>query len=152
MAIPVAMANGHAHSVNGASRPMAWATTGCRPNVNGAVSIECLGVDAFAVRSAVTPDDAVGDLGVTRPGSALLAAFLAWEARAAEPMLPLGILRRRASVVANGISFLMSFGMFGSIFLFSQLFQVVQGVGPLEAGLRCLPWTAMPVVVAPSPG
>jgi EmrB/QacA subfamily drug resistance transporter len=85
-------------------------------------------------------------------GVALVAAFLAWEARAAEPMLPLGIFRGRASVVANGISFLMSFGMFGSIFLLSQLFQVVQGVGPLEAGLRCLPWTAMPVVVAPIAG
>jgi EmrB/QacA subfamily drug resistance transporter len=85
-------------------------------------------------------------------GVALVAAFLAWETRTAEPMLPLGILRGRASVVANGISFLMSFGMFGSIFLLSQLFQVVQGVGPLEAGLRCLPWTAMPVVVAPIAG
>ncbi len=67
-------------------------------------------------------------------------------------MLPLGIFRRRASVVANGISFLMSFGMFGTIFLLSQFFQVVQGLDPLEAGLRVLPWTAMPVVVAPIAG
>jgi len=85
-------------------------------------------------------------------GAALVAAFLAWEARAAEPMLPLGIFRRRASVVANGVSFLMSFGMFGTIFLLSQFFQVVQGLDPLEAGLRVLPWTAMPVVVAPIAG
>ena len=85
-------------------------------------------------------------------GVALLAAFLAWEARATEPMLPLGLFRRRASVVANGISFLMSFGMFGTIFLLSQFFQVVQGLDPLEAGLRVLPWTAMPIVVAPIAG
>jgi len=67
-------------------------------------------------------------------------------------MLPLGMFRRRASIVANGVSFLMSFGMFGSIFLLSQFFQVVQGLDPFQAGLRVLPWTAMPVVVAPLAG
>ena len=85
-------------------------------------------------------------------GAALLAAFIAWEARTAQPMLPLGLFRGRASVVANGVSFLMSFGMFGSIFLLSQFFQVVQGLNPFEAGLRVLPWTAMPGFVAPLAG
>ncbi len=55
-------------------------------------------------------------------------------------------------MVANAVSFLMSFGMFGSIFLLSQFFQVVQGLDPLEAGLRILPWTAMPAFVAPAAG
>ena len=85
-------------------------------------------------------------------GVALLIAFVGWEARAAEPMLPLALFRRRGSLVANGISFLMSFGMFGSIFLLSQFFQVVQGLNPFEAGLRVLPWTAMPAFVAPVAG
>jgi len=85
-------------------------------------------------------------------GTALLAAFIAWEARASEPMLALGLFRRRAFVVANGISFLMSFGMFGTIFLLSQFFQVVQGLNPFESGLRVLPWTAMPAFVAPIAG
>ncbi len=85
-------------------------------------------------------------------GALLVAAFIAWEARAREPMLPLGLFRRRASLVANGISFLMSFGMFGSIFLLSQFFQVVQGLDPFQAGLRVLPWTAMPIFVAPIAG
>ena len=47
---------------------------------------------------------------------------------------------------------LMTFGMFGSIFLLAQFFQVVQGYSPLEAGLRTLPWTFMPVIVAPIAG
>jgi MFS family permease len=47
---------------------------------------------------------------------------------------------------------LMTFGMFGSIFLLAQFFQVVQGYSPLEAGIRTLPWTLMPVVVAPIAG
>jgi MFS family permease len=46
----------------------------------------------------------------------------------------------------------MSFGMFGSIFLLSQFFQLVQGLNPLDSGLRILPWTATPVVVAPIAG
>ena len=35
----------------------------------------------------------------------------------------------------------MYFGVFGSIFLLAQFFQVTQGLSPLEAGLRTLPWT-----------
>ena len=85
-------------------------------------------------------------------GFALLAAFLVWEWRAKQPMMPLHLFRRRASVTANGISFVMSFGMFGSIFLLSQFFQFCQGLSPLDSGLRILPWTATPVVVAPIAG
>jgi MFS family permease len=46
----------------------------------------------------------------------------------------------------------MSFGMFGSIFLLAQFFQTVQGYSPLGSGLRILPWTAMPMIVAPIAG
>jgi MFS family permease len=46
----------------------------------------------------------------------------------------------------------MFFGMFGSIFLLAQFLQVVQGYSPLDAGLRTLPWTAMPIFIAPIAG
>ena len=46
----------------------------------------------------------------------------------------------------------MFFGMFGSIFLLAQFFQTVQHVSPLQAGLRILPWTAMPIFIAPIAG
>jgi MFS family permease len=46
----------------------------------------------------------------------------------------------------------MSFGMFGSIFLLAQFFQTVQGLTPLQSGLRILPWTAMPIFIAPIAG
>jgi EmrB/QacA subfamily drug resistance transporter len=85
-------------------------------------------------------------------GFTLTALFVVWEARTLEPMLPLGLFRSRAFSAANVVSLLMTFGMFGSIFLLAQFFQVVQGYGPLEAGLRTLPWTFMPVVVAPLAG
>jgi EmrB/QacA subfamily drug resistance transporter len=85
-------------------------------------------------------------------GSALLAAFVAWELRAKEPMLPMRFFRDRAFAAANGASLLMYFGMFGSIFLLTQFFQTAQGYSPLESGLRVLPWTAMPMFVAPIAG
>ena len=46
----------------------------------------------------------------------------------------------------------MFFGMFGSIFLLAQFFQTVQGYSPLQSGLRILPWTAMPIFIAPIAG
>ena len=46
----------------------------------------------------------------------------------------------------------MAFGMFGSVFLGAQFLQTVQDFTPLEAGIRTLPWTAMPVLTAPIAG
>jgi EmrB/QacA subfamily drug resistance transporter len=94
-------------------------------------------------------------LGVAGPiaaGVLLLGAFVLWERRAKAPMVPLRFFRSRAFSAANVTSLLMSFGMFGSIFLLAQFFQVVQGYTPLQAGIRTLPWTAMPIIVAPIAG
>jgi EmrB/QacA subfamily drug resistance transporter len=85
-------------------------------------------------------------------GAALLVAFVVWEARTAHPMLPLRFFRNRAFSAANAVSLLMYFGMFGSVFLLAQFFQVVQGYSPFQAGLRTLPWTGMPIIVAPIAG
>jgi MFS family permease len=67
-------------------------------------------------------------------------------------MLPLRFFRSTAFNAANGLSFAMFFGAFGAIFLVSQYFQTAQGFGPFEAGARTLPWTAMPMIVAPLAG
>ena len=85
-------------------------------------------------------------------GVVLLVAFVVWERRAREPMLPMRFFRNRAFAAANAASLLMFFGMFGSIFLLTQYLQNVQGNSPLEAGLRMLPWTGMPMIVAPIAG
>ena len=85
-------------------------------------------------------------------GLAVLAAFVAWEIRTPDPMLPMRFFRNRTFSLANLASLFMSFGMFGSIFLLAQFFQTVQGYSPLGSGLRILPWTAMPIFVAPIAG
>jgi EmrB/QacA subfamily drug resistance transporter len=85
-------------------------------------------------------------------GGLLAAVFVAWELRAAEPMLPPRLFRSRGFTLTNVASLFMFFGMFGSIFLLAQFLQTVQHYSPLQAGLRTLPWTAMPVLVAPIAG
>jgi EmrB/QacA subfamily drug resistance transporter len=85
-------------------------------------------------------------------GVALLAAFVAWELRTETPMLPMRFFKNRTFTLANVSSLFMFFGMFGSIFLLAQFFQTVQGYSPLQSGLRILPWTAMPIFVAPIAG
>jgi EmrB/QacA subfamily drug resistance transporter len=91
-------------------------------------------------------------LGAIIAGVAFLGAFVAWELRSPAPMLPMRFFRSRAFSASNGVSFAMYFGVFGSIFLLAQFFQVTQGLSPLEAGLRTLPWTIMPMFVAPIAG
>jgi EmrB/QacA subfamily drug resistance transporter len=91
----------------------------------------------------------VGSLGA---GALVLALFVLWELRAPAPMLPMRFFRNRTFALTNVSSLFMFFGMFGSIFLLIQFFQTVQGYSPLQAGLRILPWTAMPIFIAPIAG
>jgi EmrB/QacA subfamily drug resistance transporter len=85
-------------------------------------------------------------------GLVLLAAFVLWELRAKTPMLPMRFFRNRGFAATNAVSLAMFFGTFGAIFLLAQFFQAAQGYSPLDAGLRTLPWTAMPIFVAPLAG
>ncbi len=96
-----------------------------------------------------TTTEVMGSLTV---GAVLLAAFVLWELRTRTPMLPMRFFANRTFTAANIASLLMFFGMFGSIFLLTQFLQTVQGYSPLSAGLRVLPWTAMPLIVAPIAG
>jgi EmrB/QacA subfamily drug resistance transporter len=85
-------------------------------------------------------------------GTILTIAFVLWELRSPAPMLPMRFFRNRTFAAANAASLFMFFGMFGSIFLLAQFLQTVQGYGPLDAGLRILPWTVMPIFIAPIAG
>ncbi|UZI29366.1 DHA2 family efflux MFS transporter permease subunit [Streptomyces sp. VB1] len=85
-------------------------------------------------------------------GTALLALFVRHGIRGENPMLPMRLFRSRAFLGINAASLLMFLGMFGSIFLLSQFLQNGLGHSPTEAGLRMLPWTGMPILVAPFAG
>jgi len=85
-------------------------------------------------------------------GIALLAAFLVWEARAAEPMLPPRLFRSRPFSAAIVTVFLMTGALFSAAFLIAQYMQIGLGYSPFESGLRVLPWTATPLFIAPLGG
>jgi len=118
----------------------------------GLASVGLLGVVWGLVRGNEHGWTSLGVAGPIAAGVVLLGAFVWWELRTPEPMVPMRFFRKRAFSAANVTSLLMSFGMFGAIFLLAQYFQVVQGYSPLQAGLRTLPWTAMPIFVAPVAG
>ncbi|MCX0245447.1 MFS transporter [Streptomyces drozdowiczii] len=85
-------------------------------------------------------------------GIALIGAFIRHGFRGRKPMLPMRLFRDRGFFGINIASMLMYLGMFGAIFLLSQYLQGVLGYSPTEAGLRMLPWTGMPMLVAPIAG
>ena len=112
-------------------------------------TVGLLGVVLGLVRGNAHGWSSPGVLASFAIGTVGLIAFVAWENRSHNPMLPLGLFRSRAFTAVNVVAMLMSFGMFGSIFFLSQFLQVVQHYSPFAAGLRVLPWTGMPMVVAP---
>jgi EmrB/QacA subfamily drug resistance transporter len=118
----------------------------------GLASVGLLGIVWGLVRGngqGWASPEIVGSLGV---GIVLVIAFVLWELRTETPMLPMRFFRNRTFALTNVASLLMFFGMFGSIFLLAQFFQTVQGYSPFGSGLRILPWTAMPIFVAPIAG
>src|SRR2546423_2329321 len=111
-----------------------------------------LGLTWGLVRSSAIGWDSGEVLAALAAGASLLSVFLAWERRAASPMLPLALFRERGFVAGNAVSFFMYAALFGALFLISQLLQTALGNSPFQAGLRILPWTAAPMVIAPLAG
>ena len=85
-------------------------------------------------------------------GAALLAGFVGWEGRAPEPMIPLSLFSRISFSSAVTTQFFMAAAIFSAAFLTSQFFQFARGDSPLGTGLRFLPWTATPLLIAPLAG
>lgn len=85
-------------------------------------------------------------------GALLLVAFVMWERRASEPMLPLEFFRSRSFSAGNTAIFMTFASLFGAVFFYAQLLQVGQGHNPMGAGLRLMPWTATFITVAPIAG
>jgi predicted MFS family arabinose efflux permease len=73
-------------------------------------------------------------------GLALLGIFVLYEGRfAKDPLVPLGVFRRRALSTANGIAVTIGIALFGMFFFLSLYLQQVAGYSPLKAGLAFFP-------------
>src|SRR5262252_1908157 len=127
--------------------------SGAALDLAGAVSasLGALAVLWSLVESGGTNWDAT-NLGVMAGGLLVLAAFLAWERRAAAPMVPTRLFRDLQFSAANATAFFAYGTTFSATFLMSQYFQMSLGYGPLATGLRFLPWTATPLFIAPLAG
>jgi MFS family permease len=93
--------------------------------------------------------EVAGTMGV---GVVLLVVFVAYELRARAPMMPMRLFRSRAFALGNTAGFLLFASLTGALFFLAQFLQSGQGYGPLDAGLRLLPWTTTLFVVAPLSG
>jgi EmrB/QacA subfamily drug resistance transporter len=91
-------------------------------------------------------------LGTLLAGGALLLAFVGWEQRAAEPMVPMRLFRNQAFTAGNVTTFLMSGATFAAAFLITQEFQFARGYSPIATGVRLLPFFGTPMVVSPLAG
>jgi MFS family permease len=81
-------------------------------------------------------------IGLGISGAALLAVFVWWETKAAEPIVPLSLFRSSVFSVANAIGFAVGMAMFGAIVFIPLFLQIVYGASPTSSGLRMLPLMA----------
>jgi EmrB/QacA subfamily drug resistance transporter len=116
------------------------------------VSTGVLGVVWALVRGNSAGWGSAEVLGALLGGVALVAGFVAFELRTAAPMLPMRFFRSRAFSAGNAAIFCAVGSLFCAVFFMSQFLQAGLGYGPLDAGLRLLPWTATLFFVAPVAG
>ncbi len=85
-------------------------------------------------------------------GIVLAVAFVAWELRAAAPMVPVRLFRSRPVAAGNAATFAVFALLMSMVFFMAQFLETGLGYGPLGAGLRLLPGWAMLAVIAPFAG
>ncbi|MEV0401878.1 MFS transporter [Actinoallomurus sp. NPDC050550] len=118
-------------------------------------ALSILGVGALTFGLIAAGDHGWGSpliLGSLAAAAVLLASFVAVEARAATPMLPLRLFGRRLFTVSNTAMVVVGFSLMGSAFFFSQFFVFVQGHSVLRAGIETLPSTLAMVITSPYAG
>jgi Major Facilitator Superfamily len=118
----------------------------------GLVTGAALGIVWGLVRGNSVGWGSVEVLGTLGTGLALGLGFVVWERRAAQPMLPMELFGSRPFSSGNAAIFFLFAAQSGAVFFMAQFLQTAQHHGPLAAGLRLLPWTATPFVVAPLTG
>jgi EmrB/QacA subfamily drug resistance transporter len=124
-----------------------------RFDVEGAVLATVgLGSVTWALVAAGEQGASAGVVTGTVVGVLGLAAFVAVQARASEPMVPLGLFRSRQSSAANAVTFVVYGGMAVVFFLLVVHLQQVVGYTPLVAGTSLLPITFLMLLLSARAG
>ena len=118
----------------------------------GLVTIAAVGIVWGLMRGNAAGWGSAEVIGSLAAGVGALAAFVFVERRSSEPMLPPRMFARRGFSAGTGSNFLFSASLFSAVFFMAQFQQVSLGQGPLNSGLRLLPWTGTLFVVAPIAG
>jgi EmrB/QacA subfamily drug resistance transporter len=116
------------------------------------VTAAALGLVWGLVRANTAGWGSAETIGALAAGAVAAALFVVWQRRASLPMLPVRLFRSRAFSAGNAAIFFLNASMTGAVFLMPQFQQVVLGQGPLDAGLRLLPWGIAPFLIAPRAG
>ncbi|MFE4656041.1 MFS transporter [Streptomyces hydrogenans] len=82
----------------------------------------------------------------------LFVVFAVWETKVEEPLIPLAMFRSVPLSAGVVLMVLMAFAFMGGLFFVTFYLQGVKGLGPIDAGLRLLPLTAMMIVSSPLAG
>ncbi len=88
----------------------------------------------------------------TGGGILLLIVFVAWERRAADPMMKIELFAIRNFWAGNIISLIVAFGMLGIFFPMTLFLQGALGFSPIRAGLTMTPMSIMIMISAPLAG
>jgi EmrB/QacA subfamily drug resistance transporter len=118
----------------------------------GLVSAGALGLVWGLVRGNAAGWDSPEVVGTLAAGAALIAAFVAYERRAKDPMIPISFFRSRAFSAGNLAIFAVFGSLFAQVYFFSQFLQTGLGYDVLDAGLRLMPWTGTFLIVGPIAG
>jgi MFS transporter, DHA2 family, multidrug resistance protein len=78
-----------------------------------------------------------------------LVGFIFWEFRTKTPVIDLRILKERNLAASNILTFVVGFGMFGSIFIFPVLVQRILGFTPTDAGMGLVPGAMVAIFIMP---
>ncbi|MBB6554923.1 MFS transporter [Nonomuraea rubra] len=82
----------------------------------------------------------------------LIAAFVFWQSRARQPLVPLSLFANPSISIGTFLMMMVAFAMFGAMFFLGFFFQGVHGLSPLQAGLYMLPMSAGMIVASPLAG
>ncbi|HEX4017939.1 MAG TPA: MFS transporter [Frankiaceae bacterium] len=118
---------------------------GVRLDIPGVV-LGCGGLVALVYGLGEAGAHGWGSAGVVWPliiAGALLAAFIYWQSKGSNPLLPLRVLQNRNRAGAFLVIMLAVTGMFGTFIFLTYLLQGVDHYSPLKTGVAFLPLLAM---------
>ncbi len=104
----------------------------------GGVSLFLIAVQDTGTHAGLTSQATT--LGVL--GLLFIGAFILWERRATEPVLPLRLFGNSVFTVSSALSLITGASMFGALIFLPQYLQIVRHISPTISGLRLLPMLA----------